>query len=341
MAVVLTYGASMPVVKVARIAGQYAKPRSSDTRLARPAVLPRRHGQLAGPDPGGRGSRRPVADGPRLRQRQRGDEPGARADRRRAWATCTAVHDWNQEFVRTSPAGERYEALAGEIDRGAALHDRLRRRRPQPAHRRDLRQPRGAGARLRAGDAAAGRSPPGRDGSPSSTTCPAHFLWVGERTRQLDGAHIAFAELIANPIGVKIGPTTTPELAVEYVERLDPHNTAGPADAGHPDGQRQGPRRAAADRREGAGLRPSGDLAVRPDARQHPRVVDRLQDPALRPHRRRGAGLLRGAPRRWAPTRAASTSRSPARTSPSASAARRRSPTTTWPAATRRPATRG
>ena len=55
----------------------------------------------------------------------------------------------------------------------------------------------------------------------------AHFLWIGERTRQLDGAHIAFAELISNPIGVKIGPTTTPEQAVEYVERLDPHNVPG------------------------------------------------------------------------------------------------------------------
>ena len=55
----------------------------------------------------------------------------------------------------------------------------------------------------------------------------AHYLWIGERTRQLDGAHIAFAEVIANPIGVKIGPTTTPEQAVEYVERLDPHNVPG------------------------------------------------------------------------------------------------------------------
>ena len=63
--------------------------------------------------------------------------------------------------------------------------------------------------------------------SRGSTTCPAHFLWIGERTRQLDGAHIAFAELLANPIGLKIGPTTTPELAVEYVERLDPRNQPG------------------------------------------------------------------------------------------------------------------
>ena len=71
-------------------------------------------------------------------------------------------------------------------------------------------------------------------GCPTTTTASpqlydlsAHYVWIGERTRQLDGAHIAFAEVIANPIGVKIGPTMTPELAVEYVERLDPHNQPG------------------------------------------------------------------------------------------------------------------
>src|SRR2546423_9120623 len=68
-----------------------------------------------------------------------------------------------------------------------------------------------------------------------------HFLWVGERTRQLDGAHIAFAELLANPIGLKIGPTTTPEQAVEYVERLDPHRVAGRLTVIHPMGDRKVP----------------------------------------------------------------------------------------------------
>ena len=63
--------------------------------------------------------------------------------------------------------------------------------------------------------------------SPQLYDLSAHFVWVGERTRQLDGAHIAFAALLANPIGLKIGPTTTPELAVEYVERLDPHGEPG------------------------------------------------------------------------------------------------------------------
>lgn len=64
-------------------------------------------------------------------------------------------------------------------------------------------------------------------GEPQLYDLSAHTVWIGERTRQLDRAHVAFAEVIANPIGVKIGPTITPELAVEYVERLDPHNKPG------------------------------------------------------------------------------------------------------------------
>lgn len=68
---------------------------------------------------------------------------------------------------------------------------------------------------------------PAADGPPRLYDLSAHYVWIGERTRQLDGAHVAFAEVIANPIGVKIGPTTSPELAVEYVERLDPNNEPG------------------------------------------------------------------------------------------------------------------
>ncbi len=141
------------------------------------------------------------------------------------------------------------------------------------------------------------------DEAPKLYDLSAHFVWVGDRTRQLDGAHIAFAEVIANPIGVKIGPSTTPELAVEYVDRLDPHNIPG---------------RLTLVSRMGNGkvrnllppiiekvqtLRPPGRVAVRPDARQHPRVVHGVQDPPLRPDRRRGAGLLRGAPRPRHPSR--------------------------------------
>ena len=138
MAVVLTYGASLPVVKVGRIAGQYAKPRSAPDRRAGPALLPRRHRQLARRR-SRRADPRPVADGPRLRQRGRGDEPGAGADRHRhgrphAWCTTGT-----RTSCRTSPAGARFEAIAAEIERALRFMDACGVRRPQPAQRRVLR----------------------------------------------------------------------------------------------------------------------------------------------------------------------------------------------------------
>jgi 3-deoxy-7-phosphoheptulonate synthase len=139
-------------------------------------------------------------------------------------ASLHLVHDWNSEFVRTSPAGARYEALAAEIDRGLSfmsacgVNDRnLQTAEIYASHEAlvlDYER-----AMLRLSD--------DEDGRPKLYDLSAHYVWIGERTRQLDGAHVAFAEVIANPIGVKIGPTMTPELAVEYVERLDPHNQPG------------------------------------------------------------------------------------------------------------------
>jgi len=126
--------------------------------------------------------------------------------------------------VRTSPAGARFEAIAAEIERALAFmaacgvddynlhqveffasHEALLIDYERAMLRLDQRDPE----------------------SPKLYDLSAHFVWIGERTRQLDGAHIAFAELLANPIGLKIGPSTSPELAVEYVERLDPGNHPG------------------------------------------------------------------------------------------------------------------
>jgi 3-deoxy-7-phosphoheptulonate synthase len=225
MAVVLTYGASLPVVKVARIAGQYAKPRSSDTDSL-----------------GLKSYRGDMVNGFAADASVREHDPSRLV---RAYANASAamnlvraltssglaslhlVHDWNREFVRTSPAGARYEALAGEIDRGlnfmsaCGVNDRnLDTAEIYASHEAlvlDYER-----AMLRLSDEFPRESP-----EPRLYDLSAHFIWIGERTRQLDGAHIAFAEVVANPIGVKIGPTMTPELAVEYVERLDPHNRPG------------------------------------------------------------------------------------------------------------------
>ena len=221
MAVVLTYGASLPVVKVGRIAGQYAKPRSAGVDAL---GLPSYRGDIINsltatpearvPDP----SRmiRAYANSSAAMNLLRALTSEGEADLHR-------VHDWNKDFVRTSPAGERYEALADEIDRGlrfmsacgvkdASLaateifcsHEALLLDYERAMLRMDTREEQ---ARL--------------------YDLSAHFLWIGERTRQLDHAHIAFAELLANPIGLKIGPSTTPEQAVEYAQRLNPRNIPG------------------------------------------------------------------------------------------------------------------
>ena len=225
MAVVLTYGASMPVVKVARIAGQYAKPRSSD--LDALGLKSYRGDMVNGfaPDAAVR-----EHDPSRLVRAYANASAAmnmVRALTSSGLASLHLVHNWNREFVRTSPAGARYEALAGEIDRGlkfmsaCGVADRnLQTADIFASHEAlviDYER-----AMLRLADPA--ENP---DSPPKLYNQSAHYLWIGERTRQLDGAHVALAEVIANPIGIKLGPTTTPEMAVEYVERLDPNNEPG------------------------------------------------------------------------------------------------------------------
>lgn len=221
MAVVLTYGASMPVVKIARVGGQYAKPRSSNTDAL--GLLSYRGDMVNGfaPDAAAR------AHDPSRLVRAYANAAAAmnlvRAVTASGMADLRKVHDWNQEFVRTSPAGARYEALAGEIDRGLRFMDACRVTDPAlyssdiyASHEALVLDYERAMLRLDT-----------ESEQPRLYDLSAHFLWIGERTRALDGAHIAFAEQLSNPIGVKIGPTTTPEMAVEYVERLDPTNTPG------------------------------------------------------------------------------------------------------------------
>jgi 3-deoxy-7-phosphoheptulonate synthase len=196
MAVVLTYGASVPVVKVGRFAGQYAKPRSNPTdHLGLPvyrgdiinSLVATREARV--PDPG--------------RMIRAYANAGAAMNLLRAltaagMADLNNLHDWNKDFVRTSPAGERYEALATEIDRGlrfmsaCGVQDQtLHTTEIFASHEALLLDYERAMLRLDT----TGEEPKLYDLS-------SHFLWVGERTRQLDGAHLAFAELLANPVGV-------------------------------------------------------------------------------------------------------------------------------------------
>ncbi|KIU15087.1 class II 3-deoxy-7-phosphoheptulonate synthase [Mycolicibacterium llatzerense] len=225
MAVVLTYGASMPVVKVARIAGQYAKPRSSDIDSL--GLTSYRGDMVNGFDPD---QAVRVHDASRLVRAYANASAAmnlVRALTSSGLASLQQVHEWNREFVRTSPAGARYEALAGEIDRGlnfmtaCGVNDRnLQTAEIYASHEALVLDYERAMLRL-------STEFPLEAPEPRLYDLSAHYVWIGERTRQLDHAHIAFVETIANPIGIKIGPTTTPEMAVEYVERLDPHNIPG------------------------------------------------------------------------------------------------------------------
>jgi 3-deoxy-7-phosphoheptulonate synthase len=135
-------------------------------------------------------------------------------------ADLHSVHDWNRDFVRVSKFGERYEALAREIDRALAFIQACGLTEDEALRTVNLYCSHEALALEY--DRALTRVSDGRAYGLSG-----HFLWVGERTRQLDGAHIDFISRIANPIGVKLGPGTAPEVAIELCERLNPDNIPG------------------------------------------------------------------------------------------------------------------
>ena len=221
MAVVLTYGASMPVVKMGRMAGQFAKPRSSDTETRGDVTLPAYRGDIVNGYDFTEGSRQ--ADPGRLLQ---GYHTAAstlnliRAFTQGGFADLREVHSWNKGFAQ-NPANQRYERMAAEIDRAikfmeaaGADFDELKRVEFFTGHEGLLMDYERPMTRIDS-----------RTDTPYNTS--AHFLWVGERTRELDGAHVDYFSKIRNPIGVKLGPTTTPETALALIDKLDPNREPG------------------------------------------------------------------------------------------------------------------
>ena len=240
MAIVLTYGASMPVVKVGRIAGQYAKPRSSDVEIVDGVALPSYRGDAVN-------DVRPTAEARRADPQRlvRAYHTASatlnlvRAFTQGGYADLRHVHSWNQDFVASTEAGQRYDLMAGEIDRALAFM-RACGAEPEEFHRVEFYA--GHEALLLDYEDALTRID-SRTGLPYDVS--AHFLWIGERTRQLDGAHVEFAREIRNPIGVKLGPTTTPAGCRRPGRRARSALHARPAHLHHPDGGRPDPRGAA------------------------------------------------------------------------------------------------
>jgi 3-deoxy-7-phosphoheptulonate synthase len=225
MAVVLTYSSGVPTVKVGRIAGQFAKPRSSDTEQIGDLVLPSFRGHMVNDIAPTDSARLP--DPQRLLQAYHQSSSTLnllRAFTKGGYADLRRVHTWNQEFVASSREGQRYERLADEIDRA------LRFMRAcgvdsdtNPAlHEADLYTSHealvlGYEEALTRQDSLTG----------DWYDCSAHMIWIGERTRQLDGAHVEFFSGVKNPIGSKVGPTATPDEVVALCERLNPDKVPG------------------------------------------------------------------------------------------------------------------
>src|ERR1700691_4133514 len=206
MALVLTYGASVPVVKIARLAGQFAKPRSRPTESREGIELPAYRGD--------------AVNGLEFTPEARPPDPGrllrayqcsaatlnlCRAFTAGGYADLNQAHGCNQDFVRQSPSAQHYERLADEIDHALAF---MRACGASPAELRSVELYTSHEALLLDYEQALTRSDPdtGRRYDAS-----AHFLWIGERTRAAGGAHVDFAQGIRNPIGVKLGPSTTEE----------------------------------------------------------------------------------------------------------------------------------
>ncbi|HET6668427.1 MAG TPA: 3-deoxy-7-phosphoheptulonate synthase class II [Intrasporangium sp.] len=222
MAVVLTYAASVPVVKVGRIAGQYAKPRSSDTETRDGVTLPAYRGDAVNgfeftPD-----ARTP--DPQRLVDVYNSSAATlnlVRAFVTGGYADLRQVHTWNTDFVRDSAAGQRYEQVAAEIDRALTFMQAIGAD-PDEFHRVDFHS--SHEALILEYEHALTRID-SRTGTPYDVS--GHFLWIGDRTRQLDGAHVELLRHIRNPIGVKLGPSTTPDDALALAGRLNPDNEPG------------------------------------------------------------------------------------------------------------------
>ena len=222
MAVVLTYGASTPVVKLARIAGQYAKPRSSDLDEN---GLPNYRGDIVnGVEPTEESRRHDPARMIRAYANSSAAMNLVRALTTSGTADLYRVEAWNREFVANSAAGARYEALSREITRSlhfmdaCGVNDReLRTSEIYASHEALLVDYERAMLRLAENE----------KGETKLYDLSAHQLWIGERTRGLEDFHVNFAALIDNPIGIKLGPKVTPEEAVAYAEKLDPNREPG------------------------------------------------------------------------------------------------------------------
>ena len=222
MAAVLQYHSSLPVIKVGRMAGQFAKPRSNDLETRGDVTLPAYRGDAVNDIEFTESSRTP--DPQRLVRVYNTSAATlnlVRAFTRGGFADLRQVHEWNKGFIRDSKFGEKYEQMATEIGRALAFMasagvdpEQFKAVDFYASHEALIIEYEKALTRI-----------------DSRTELPydvsGHFIWIGERTRQLDGAHVDFASKVRNPIGVKLGPKSTVEDALALIAKLNPDNEPG------------------------------------------------------------------------------------------------------------------
>ena len=225
MSVALTYSAGVPVVKVGRIAGQYAKPRSSSNETIEDVTLPSFRGHIVNDIAFTGPARR--ADPQRLMEAYHHSASTLnllRAFTKGGFADLNRVHAWNREFVASSAEGQRYEELASGIERALRFMRAcgVSTETEEQLHTVDLFT--SHEALILGYEEALTRVDSLTD---DWYDCSAHMLWIGERTRQLDGAHIAFLQGVKNPLGCKVGPSATVDDVLGLCEALNPERIPG------------------------------------------------------------------------------------------------------------------
>lgn len=225
MAVVLTYAGGVPTVKVGRIAGQFAKPRSSDTETKGDVELPSFRGHIVNDIGFDEDSRIPRPE--RLLEaynRSASTLNLLRAFTRGGFADLRRVHAWNREFVTDSPEGLRYEEVARGIDSALRFMEAVGIDTERDARLHESELFTSHEALLLGYEEALTRQDSLTD---DWYDCSAHMVWIGERTRDLDGAHVEFFRGIKNPVGCKIGPTATPQEVLDLCNALNPDRIPG------------------------------------------------------------------------------------------------------------------
>jgi 3-deoxy-7-phosphoheptulonate synthase len=233
MAIILTFGGKKPVVKIGRVAGQFAKPRSSDLETREGASLPSYRGDIINGYAFEQASRRPDPNRMTRAYVQSASTLNLlRALAQGGYADLNQVHLWNLDFVKKSSQSSRYEVLAKQLSDALSFmraigitsenSSQIKETEFYTSHEALLLYYEQALTRR---DSTTARSHDGYEGD--WYDCSGHMLWIGERTRQLNGAHVEFLRGVKNPIGLKCGPSMTPDDLMRLIDKLNPDNEAG------------------------------------------------------------------------------------------------------------------